>query len=101
VVGYQWHEQQQRSTFGEDPVVPRVNAVDQFYSTTDPQAATQFLTTYNVKYIIVGQLEEVFYPADGLAKFTQLNGILWKQVYHQADTSIYEVLPTVQASRSK
>jgi YYY domain-containing protein len=100
VVGYQWHEQQQRSMFGNDPVVPRVNAVDQFYNTSDPQIAAEFLNTYNVKYIIVGQLEEVFYP-EGLAKFQQLSGILWKQVYHQADTSIYAVLPNVQASRSK
>jgi uncharacterized membrane protein len=55
------------------------------------QSAEQFLQKYNVKYIIVGQVEKLWYPAVGLAKFAQQDGVLWKQVYHQADTSIYTV----------
>ena len=93
VVGWEWHEQQQRSVFGSDPVAPRVDEVGNFYSTPDLGSAETFLKAYNVRYIIVGQLEEALYPSEGLAKFVQGNGTLWKAVYHQGDTTIYEVIP--------
>ena len=58
--------------------------------------ARAFLKKYQVKYIVVGQLERNVYPAldpvaDGLAKFEQYEGKYWKEVYHDGYT-IYEVI---------
>ena len=56
-------------------------------------AARSFLNEYNVKYIIVGQLEQAEYAGPGLDKFVQYNGKLWNSVYRDGDTVIYQVLP--------
>ncbi len=61
--------------------------------TADPQAAEAFLRKYDVRYIVVGQLEKAEYAGPGLDKFTQYNGQLWDTVYQQADTTIYQVRP--------
>ena len=45
-----------------------------------------------VQFIIVGQLEQAYYPAAGLDKFPAQNGKLWKEVYRYQDTAIYEVI---------
>jgi uncharacterized membrane protein len=94
VQGWVWHEIQQRATLPDSIENARVNEIASFYSTTDLQSVEQFLQKYNVKYIIVGQVEKLWYPAEGLAKFTQQDGVMWKQVYHQADTTIYSVTGT-------
>ncbi|MGD0611843.1 MAG: DUF2298 domain-containing protein [Anaerolineales bacterium] len=92
VVGWQWHQQQQRVLFS-DQVVARGVEEDAFYTTTDVQAAEAFLRKYNARYIIVGQLERAKYAGPGLDKFDQENGKLWKEVYQQGQTAIYQVLP--------
>jgi hypothetical protein len=96
VVGWQWHEQQQRVYFS-DKVIQRGVDVDNFYNTPDVNAALDFLKKYNVRYIIVGQLELGKYtPADpavpnGLLKFEQYDGVFWQEVYRDGETVIYEV----------
>jgi uncharacterized membrane protein len=91
VVGWEWHEQQQRALY-PSWVSKRLDDVDQFYTTVDTDTVKQFLSLYQVKYIVVGQLEEVRYAGPGLDKFTAFNGNLWNQVYHDKDTTIYEVI---------
>jgi uncharacterized membrane protein len=49
------------------------------------------LRKYDVRYIIVGQLERNHYPGPGLEKFSQANGSLWREVYRDGETVIYEV----------
>jgi YYY domain-containing protein len=102
VLGWNWHQRQQRALQSEQ-VWARVNEINSFYGTTDPDAAKAFLRKYNVRYIVVGQLEHIEYmpgapngpiPADmpnGLTKFDQYNGALWKEVYRDGQTIIYEV----------
>ena len=92
VVGWEWHEQQQRALVPSSWISDRISEIDNFYQTTDLSQAQDFLNKYNVKYIIVGQLERNHYPGPGLDKFPAANGALWRQVYHQADTTIYEVI---------
>jgi YYY domain-containing protein len=98
VVGWQWHQQQQRLSFSE-LVVQRGMEMNDFYNTTDPTAAQAFLKKYDVRYIVVGQLERGKYtPIDpgvpnGLVKFEEWNNVFWKEVYRQGETVIYEVLP--------
>jgi YYY domain-containing protein len=92
VVGWSWHQRQQR-TLTPQLVEQRIADISAFYTTTDPQEARDFLAKYNVKYIILGQLERAEYPGAGLDKFGQYNGKLWKAVYQYGDTVIYQVNP--------
>lgn len=97
VVGWNWHQRQQRGIFAPQ-VEERVTEIGVFYTTPDVQLALAFLKKYEVKYIIVGQLERNIYPAvpdapDGLAKFPQYEGQYWSVVYQDANTTIYEVKP--------
>lgn len=90
VVGWSWHQRQQR-TLMPQLVEERIAEITTFYTTDDVQAARGFLKKYNVKYIILGQLERAAYPGGGLAKFDQYDGQFWISVYRDADTVIYEV----------
>lgn len=92
VVGWQWHQQQQRGLFSQQ-VVDRGAEVTDFYNSIDPESIWAFLKKYDVKYIIVGQLERAMYTPEGIAKFDQLEGQYWREVYRDGATVIYEVLP--------
>ncbi len=93
VVGWNWHQRQQRGVVNALWVEQRVSEVHDFYMTTDIQHALDFLRKYNVRYIIVGQLERAYYPGPGLNKFSQYNGRYWFEVFRIGDTVIYEVPP--------
>ncbi|MBE3120418.1 MAG: hypothetical protein IMZ50_16895 [Candidatus Atribacteria bacterium] len=102
VVGWEWHQVQQR-VLDSGTVIARGKEVDAFYATTDLAAARDFLRKYNVRYIIVGQLERAKYAPgtqngpvpegapDGLIKFEANNNIFWHEVYRDGQTVIYEV----------
>lgn len=92
VVGWNWHQRQQREFVQGNDVWARVYAVEAFYTTTDLTIAKDFLQKYQVSYIIVGQLEQAFYPGAGMDKFEEQDGILWREVFRVGDTAIYEVL---------
>ena len=106
VVGWEWHESQQR-VLDSATVIARGKEEDAFYGTTEISATRNFLSKYNVRYIIVGQLERAKYTPgapngpvlagepNGLLKFDQYNGSLWNEVYRDGQTVIYEV-PTVR-----
>jgi uncharacterized membrane protein len=98
VVGWEYHQTQQRPLFTGE-VIERGREIDSFYNTPDIQATLQFIEKYNVRYIIVGQLELAKYTPieesalNGLAKFPEFDGIYWKVVYQDGATTIYEVIP--------
>jgi uncharacterized membrane protein len=92
VVGWQWHEEQQRTVLPDGTVAARGVEAQNVYRTMDLGQVTDFLKKYNVRYIVVGELERLHFP-EGLAKWDQQNGKLWKDVYRDGDTVIYEVLP--------
>ncbi len=94
VVGWNWHQRQQRALAPSTWVTDRVDAVGNFYRTLDREQVEAFLDEYDVQYIIVGQLERAYYGADGLLKFNQWNGDLWTEVYHSMETTIYRVNST-------
>jgi uncharacterized membrane protein len=91
VVGWEWHQQQQRAVVPGTWISERIQEVDNFYLTADIQQAVDFLQKYGVKYIIVGQQERGHYPGLGLDKFEQQDGMLWREVFRVGDTVIYEV----------
>jgi uncharacterized membrane protein len=91
VVGWNWHQRQQRALTPENWVTDRVQAIADFYSTFNRETTVEFLQKYNVSYIVVGVMEKVLYPMDGLVKFDVWEGDLWNAVYQDGDTVIYEV----------
>lgn len=93
VVGWNWHQRQQRSIVPGEWIFNRVEAIKQFYMTTDKQQTIDFLQKYDVKYIVVGQLERAEYAGAGISKFTEWEGELWNPVFQISETTIYEVLP--------
>ena len=103
VVGWEWHQMQQRVIF-TGTVRNRGIEEDDFYKTPDIQATLAFIHKYNVRYIIVGQLEQARYVnpdwiqgapgcPDCLSKFSQYDGKYWHAVYRDeaGKTVIYEV----------
>jgi uncharacterized membrane protein len=92
VVGWNWHQRQQRALGPPTMVTERVDAIGQFYNTVSMGFAQDFLDEYDVRYIVVGQVEQIYYPGVGLSKFEQYDGKLWKEVYRDVQTVIYEVL---------
>jgi len=92
VVGWNFHQRQQRA-YTSTWVEERVASVGDFYNSVDAEFTRNYLKTYNIKYIIVGQLERAEYTPEGIAKFEQYDGVYWKSVYRDGNTMIYEVLP--------
>jgi uncharacterized membrane protein len=93
VMGWNWHQRQQRGYLSTNEIYNRIDSITLFYNTTDAEEAVKFLKTYNVSYFIVGQLERAYYPGDGLNKFETYDGKYWKEVFRLNDTVIYEVIP--------
>ncbi|MCJ7534996.1 MAG: DUF2298 domain-containing protein [Anaerolineales bacterium] len=92
VIGWNWHQRQQRATISEELIQGRISEVNEFYLTTDPDRAQEILEKYGVQYIIVGQLEQALYPGPGLLKFTSMEDVLWQEVFRTDDTVIYHVI---------
>lgn len=92
VVGWNWHQRQQRALFPSNWVTDRVEEIGRFYNSNSRQESEAFLRKYNVQYIIVGQLERIYYPG-GIEKFERYNGVLWQSIYQDGQTTIYQVTP--------
>jgi YYY domain-containing protein len=91
VVGWNWHQRQQRAVIPSSTVTDRVEEIKHFYETVSREESLAFLEKYNVRYVIVGQLEYLHYPGDGLTKFQAYDGDLWNVVYQEGTTTIYQV----------
>ena len=89
ILGWPWHQIQQRYDYREQ-VHERTARVRVAYETTDTSDALELLKHYDVSYIVVGELERLNYPADGLAKFEAMaeSGMLSK-VYENESTAIF------------
>ncbi len=92
VVGWDWHQRQQRAVVPDSLVSRRVQDVNQFYNTTNIGEAQTILEKYGVAYVYAGQLEWVQYNPQGMLKFDQMaaQGYL-EEVYRNQGTSIYRV----------
>jgi YYY domain-containing protein len=91
VVGWNWHQRQQRAALPGGTVESRVADVSDFYLSTNMDDVQGFLDKYGVRYIIVGQLERALYIGPGLEKFEEMDGVIWQEVYRNGDTVIYHV----------
>ena len=101
VLGWEWHQQQQRCGLYAGAHCPReqqgvvqrrMGDVERFFSTVRASEAETFLDKYNVRYIYVGDHERKVHPAAGLEKFERMaaDGDL-AVVYRNETVTIYEV----------
>jgi YYY domain-containing protein len=61
VLGWNWHQRQQRAVGGDQVVTERALAIVDFYMTPSSEEARAFLDRYDVSYVIVGQLERTYF----------------------------------------
>jgi len=61
VLGWNWHQRQQRVSAGSEEVSARSAEIADFYITRSIESAKEFLEEYNVAYVVIGQLEELYY----------------------------------------
>jgi YYY domain-containing protein len=96
LLGWPWHETQQRSVADVGPVLQqRQQLIQNLYSGVDQEAALETLRLYGVEYVYIGQLERALYDANGLAKFDAMaQAGLIDEVYRQGSTRIYRVSPS-------
>jgi YYY domain-containing protein len=92
IVGWNWHQRQQRSINPGEWVFKRVEDVTTFYDALDVASALEIIKKYQVQYIVVGQLEKALYQEAGIQKFDEFNNRYWKQVFSYKDTKIYQVI---------
>ena len=90
VIGWQWHQEQQRWLYRND-IAERIRDVEVLYSTTEIHTAIDIINKYRINYIYIGELETLYYPANGLEKFhANLNGVI-TPVYKSGKVTIYRV----------
>ena len=92
IIGWDWHQRQQRAVVPGTLINNRVQDVNTLYNTTDIPLALSILDKYGVEYIYAGQLEWTYYHPEGLTKFDRMveMGYL-EEVYRDEGTSIYRV----------
>ena len=93
ILGWPWHQIQQRGPYSEE-VHERARHISQIYTSGDIQLAGELLARYEVAYAVVGDLERVYYPGDGLSKFDIMaqQGAATK-VFDNGHTAIYQLTP--------
>ncbi len=92
IVGWDWHQRQQRAVVPGSMVSSRIQDVNTLYNTPDIKQAMDILQQYNVGYIYIGELEHAYYRPEGINKFQQMadSGLL-KIVYQDNGVTIYQL----------
>ena len=90
VLGWPWHQTQQRND--PDAVRARASDISGMYNNPDRAETQRLLAEYSVAYIVVGDLERIYYRPEGIAKFDAMaaDGVL-DLVFANEGTSIYKV----------
>ena len=93
VIGWRWHQVQQRALLPAEMVDWRRIDVSECYNTTDVARAREILARYGVGYVYVGAYERAYYNPAGLSKFEAMaaQGLL-RVVYDAQGVKIYEVV---------
>jgi uncharacterized membrane protein len=93
IVGWDWHQRQQRAVLPGNLVSDRILDVNRLYNTPDVYEAKALLDLYDAGYLYVGKLEEAYYAPEGLAKFEQMEELgMLREVYRNEGAVVYEVI---------
>ena len=95
VLGWPWHQIQQRMDYASQ-VGERARDVATIYNTTDLLLADELLQQYQIEYIVVGQLERIYYDGPGLDKFDTMEqlGQLRRVYDNRGGVLIFRILPS-------
>jgi uncharacterized membrane protein len=95
VLGWDFHQSQQRGVTAtlNELIRTRQGDVETFYTTANPVEAQQILKKYGVRYVILGQVEQLYYPGQGLSNIQAGLGGMLQEVFEYGQTQIYQVLP--------
>jgi len=82
VLGWRWHQVQQRVSVGDQPINQRSFDVLDFYLTQSSADALEIIARYDISYVVVGGLEQAYYAyvepcwpvGDGLGITCDLRG---------------------------
>ncbi len=85
VVGWPGHEGQWRGNY--DIQGPRVDQIQEIYTTGDANRMLDLLKELKVRFVVVGPNEQQKYPPTGLAKFAQYLPV----AFQQGNMTIYQV----------
>jgi len=88
IAGWSWHQRQQQAAVRENRVDDRIAEVQRIYTTTDIAEARRLLDKYNVGLVVIGELERIYAPAEGLAKFDKMG---LQKIYDVEGVAIYRV----------
>jgi uncharacterized membrane protein len=92
VLGWDWHQTQQREMFSR-LITARKAEVENFYISSSIPDQQRILKKYDVQYVIVGQVEKLYFAGRGLDNIDSgLDGMVDK-VFQYGETSIYKVRP--------
>lgn len=92
IIGWDWHQKQQRSIIDGSIIDHRIDAVRAIYNTRDANDALTMLKRFRASYIYVGDVERTFYDAQGLAKFdAMVRAGQLELVYQNERVKIYKV----------
>jgi YYY domain-containing protein len=93
VLGWNWHQRQQRAVADPQEVWDRAHDVEAIYNSRIPSIAEPLLRKHDVRYIVVGPMERAYYAPEGLAKFEPMVGEGTLQaVFRNEGVTIYEVI---------
>ena len=92
VLGWNWHQRQQRAAAGQDEVWARATEIALVYDAPGIMTIEPILEKYNARYIVVGPLERAYYQEEGLNKFEWMvqEGTL-RVAFSNEMVTIYEV----------
>ena len=88
VLGWDWHQIQQRTDFRAD-IEKRRSEVADFYRNSNTEEQSRFLRTYDVSYVVVGTQEWVYGDPDALESL-RFHPALF-EVFRDGKYAIYEV----------
>jgi len=98
IVGWDYHQRQQRGRQSE-LVTQRIEDVQTAYRTPDPRVAYDIFRRYGVSYVVVGGLEQAYFP-EGQLKWIAGTGRFWTRVYRNEGTQIYRLATRRPAARA-
>jgi hypothetical protein len=98
VVGWRWHQAQQRGDGGSDisAIDARLNDVALMYETPSEEVFLELARSYSVEYIYVGPTERTYFDAGGLAKFDRMAespDSAFEVFYRGDEVSVYRLHP--------
>lgn len=100
VVGWQWHQMQQRGDGGKQSrfVIARVRDVKEMYDTPDTARFLELAERYAVSFVYVGPTERTYFDETGLAKFESMPRL--EVFFQNQEVTVYRVNGPAAVARS-